>query len=153
MNGSGESRKETAGKMMEILSEKKTQIGLGFWDVRTMFETGKLAQIMSEMTRYNLHILGFSASRWTGVGRQRTGTGETVLYSDRDGNMRFEGVAIILKKGLKKSLMEWKSVKSRIIKARLRGRVNHISTIQYCASTNDGDEDDKNNYALRAVAG
>ena len=48
MNGNGESRKETTGKMMEILNAK-TQTRLGLWDVRTMFETDKLAQFTSEM--------------------------------------------------------------------------------------------------------
>ena len=143
MNGSGESRKEATGRTMEILNAK-TQTRLGFWNVRTMFETGKLAQVTSEMNRYNLHILGVSESRWTGAGRQRTGTGETVLYSGRDDNMHFEGVAIILKKGLEKSLIEWKPVNSRIIKVRLRGRHNNMSIIQCYAPTNDGDEEDKN---------
>ena len=95
-----------------------------------MFETGKLAQVTSEMNRYNLHFLGVNESRWTGAGRQRTGTGETVLYSGRDDNMHFEGVAIILKKGLEKSLIKWKPVNSRIIKVRLIGRLNNMSIIQ-----------------------
>ena len=86
MNGSGESRKKTTGRTMEILNAK-TQARLGFWNVRTMFEMGKLAQVTSEMNRYKLHFLGVSESRWTGSGRQRTGTGETVLYSGRDDNM------------------------------------------------------------------
>ena len=77
MNGSRESRKEATSRTMEILNAK-TQTRLGFWNVRTMFEMGKLAQVMSEMNRYKLHILGVSESRWTGSGRQRTGTGETV---------------------------------------------------------------------------
>ena len=94
MNGSDESRKEATGSTTEILNAK-TQTRLGFWNVRTMFETGKLAQVTSEMNRYNPHVLGVSESRWTGAGRQGTGTGETVLYSDRDDNMHFEGVAII----------------------------------------------------------
>ena len=78
MNGSGESRKEATGKMMEIVNAK-TQTRLGFWNVRTMFETGKLAQVTSEMNRYNLHILRVSESRWTGAGRQKTCTGKTVF--------------------------------------------------------------------------
>ena len=70
MNGSGESRKKATGSTMEILNAK-TQTRLGFWNVRTMFETGKLVQVTSEMNRYNLHILGVSESRWTGAGRQK----------------------------------------------------------------------------------
>ena len=105
MNGSGESRKEATGMTMEII-DAKTQTRLGFWNVRPMFETGKLAQVTSEINRYNLHnYLGVSNSRSTGAGRQRTGTGETVLYSGRDDNLHFDGVTITLKKGLEKSLI------------------------------------------------
>ena len=106
MNGSGESRKEATGRTMEILNAK-TQTRLCFWNLRTMFETGKLAQVTSEMNRYNLslHIICVSESKWTGEGRQGTGTGETVLHSGSNDNMHFEGVAIILKKGLEKSFI------------------------------------------------
>ena len=99
MNDSGESQKETAERRMEVLSTKcKTRIG--FWNVRMMYETGKLAQATSELRHYNFHVLGISESRWTGSGR------ETVLYSKREDDQHHEGVAIILKKCLKKCLME-----------------------------------------------
>ena len=99
MNVSGESRKQTNDRKMEVLSTKiKTRIG--FWNVRTMYETGKLAQVSAEMRRYNLHILGISESRWTGSGRYKTNTGETVLFSGRDHNQHHEGVAVILRKGM-----------------------------------------------------
>ena len=53
---------------MEVLSTKcKTRIG--FWNVRMMYKTGKLAQATSELRRYNLHVLGISERRWTGSGR------------------------------------------------------------------------------------
>ena len=53
---------------MEVLSTKcKTRIG--FWNVRMMYKTGKLAQATSELRRYNLHVLGISERRWTDSGR------------------------------------------------------------------------------------
>ena len=97
MNGGGESRKEAIDRKVEVMNAKcKTRIG--FWNVRTMYEGGKLNQITAEMRRYNLQILGISESRWTGQGRVVTNTGETVLYSGRDDGHHSEGVAIILKK-------------------------------------------------------
>ena len=77
MNVSGESRREINDRRMEILSAK-TKTRIGFWNVRTMYETGKVALVTAEMRRYNLHILGISESRWTGSGRYGTNTGETV---------------------------------------------------------------------------
>ncbi len=40
-------------------------------------------------------------------------TEETVLYAGRNDNQHHKGVAIILKKGLEKYLLEWKPINSR----------------------------------------
>ena len=61
MNDSGESQKETTDRKMEVLSAKIKTIG--FWNVRMMYETGKLEQVTAEMRCYNLYILGISKSR------------------------------------------------------------------------------------------
>ena len=77
MNGSSESRKEATDRKMEVLSAK-TKTRIGFLNVRTMYQTGKLAQVTAEIRRYKLHILGVNESG-TGSGRQTTTTVETVL--------------------------------------------------------------------------
>ena len=51
-----------AERKMEVLSAK-TKTRIGFWNVRTMYETGELAQVNAEMRRYKLHILQESESR------------------------------------------------------------------------------------------
>ena len=61
MNDSGESQKETTDRKIEVLSAKIKTIG--FWNVRMMYETGKLEQVTAEMRCYNLYILGISKSR------------------------------------------------------------------------------------------
>lgn len=64
---SSESRKETPDRKMEVLNTKcKTRIG--FWNVRTMYETSKLAQVTAEMRNYNFLLLGISESRCMGSG-------------------------------------------------------------------------------------
>ena len=40
----------------------KTTTLIGFWNVRTMYELGRMAQVIAEMKRYKLDILGIS--RW-----------------------------------------------------------------------------------------
>ncbi|XP_071161985.1 craniofacial development protein 2-like [Mytilus edulis] len=115
MTVGSKSRKETINKNLEALNTAKTKTRIGFWNVRTMYSAGKLAEITSEMRRYKLHILGIGESRWTDSGRITTRTGETALYSERVDGQHHEGVAIILKKGMAKYLMEWKPINSRLI--------------------------------------
>ena len=62
LNGSNESQKEVTDRKMEVLSAK-TKTKTGFWNVHTMYETGKLTQVIAEMQQYKLHILGVSESR------------------------------------------------------------------------------------------
>ena len=143
MNDSGESLvKEATDMKMEVLNTK-TKSRIGFWNVRTMYQTGKLAQVTAEMRRYNLHILGISESRWTGSGRVVTSTGETVLYSGREDNNHDEGVAIILRKGVEKSLIEWKPLNSRLMRVRIKGNQVNLTIIQCYSPTNDSDDEVK----------
>lgn len=105
-----------------------------------------MTQVTSEMRRYHLDILGVSESRWTGSGRIRTRTGETVLYSGRDDQHHKEGVAIIIKKGMEKAIMEWEPINSRLMKIRLKGKQINTTIIQVYAPTNDSDEDQKDEF-------
>ena len=129
MNGSGEIHKEATVRIMKVLGTK-TKTRIGFWNVRTLYQMGKLAQVTAEMRRYCLHFLGVSESRWTSSGRVKTSTGETVLHTGRDDNQHHEGVAIILKKGLEKYLLEWKPINSRLMTARMQGKHVNLSLVQ-----------------------
>ncbi|XP_061188858.1 uncharacterized protein LOC133197034 [Saccostrea echinata] len=146
MTVGSESHWETTNTNREALNTAKTKIKIGFWNVRTMYAIGKLAQVTAEMRRYNLHVLGVSESRWTDSGKIRTTTGETLLYSGREDGLHHEGVAIILKKGIEKSLMEWKPINSRLLTVRLRGKQVNMTLFQCYAPTNDADEEHKNAF-------
>lgn len=125
MNVSGETHKETNDRKMEVPSTiNKSRIG--FWNMRAMYETGKLAQVTVEMRSYNLHILGISESRWTGSDRYGTNKGEIVLYSGTADD--HEGVTIILCKGME-CLVEWKSINRRLMKIRMKGEYINITII------------------------
>ena len=59
-------RKSRSGK--ESLLGPKTKIRMGAWNVRTMYKTSKTAQVITEMKRYRIYILGISECRFTGTG-------------------------------------------------------------------------------------
>ena len=48
----------------------KAKIRKGAWNVCTMNETSKLAQVLSEMRKYRLDILGVRECRWIGSGHR-----------------------------------------------------------------------------------
>ena len=125
----GQNRKEATVITTGAVSSKTTTL-IGFWNVRTTYEQGRMAQVIAAMKRYKQVVLGISESRWTRSGRMKTTTGETVLYSGREDDSHHEGVAIIMRKGMEKYLMEWKPVNSSIIQARLKGRPTNLSNIQ-----------------------
>lgn len=71
----------------------------------------------------------------------KTNTGETVLFSGRDDDQHQEGVAIVLKKGIEKCVLEWKPINSRLVRARMKGRHVNITLIQCYVPTNESEEE------------
>lgn len=115
----------------------KHNIRLGTWNVRTMFETSKTAQVIHEMRRYRLDILGISECRWTGSGRQVTSDGSTILYSGHlDQHIR--GVAIMASKEKSNTLLEWEPLSERLIRPRFNSKHCQLTIIQCYAPTNEG---------------
>ncbi|XP_056017425.1 craniofacial development protein 2-like [Ostrea edulis] len=72
-----ESRKEAAG-LTPFLTPRKT-IRLATWNIRTMYEAGRTAQVAKEMKHYNTCLLGLSETRWLQTGQLRLTTGETLF--------------------------------------------------------------------------
>ena len=94
MNPLGESRQEAQGR--KSLLQLKSKIRIGCWNVRTLYQAGKLAQLAKEMRRYKLSI----------IGKVTTSSGETYLYSgnEREEDAHTHGVGLLLSKDAAKSL-------------------------------------------------
>jgi hypothetical protein len=50
---------------IDTLANPRITRRIGTWNFRTMYATGKTAQVMKEMQRYHLDILGIGECRWT----------------------------------------------------------------------------------------
>ncbi|GFS23566.1 craniofacial development protein 2-like [Elysia marginata] len=57
MKVKGQTRKEAFDPTRSMASPRH-QVRLGAWNAQTMYETGKAAQVISQMQKYRLNILG-----------------------------------------------------------------------------------------------
>ena len=54
---------------------------IGTWNVRTLYQPGKLSNVILEMKRLRINILGVCETRWKGSGKFREGK-HTIMYSE-----------------------------------------------------------------------
>ena len=59
----------------------KWKMRIGFWNVRTLKEYGKLKQAEKEMTNYKLDVMGLSEMRWKENGEIKTQNGNSLIFS------------------------------------------------------------------------
>ena len=111
-----------------------------------MYSVGKTAQVVKEMERYNLDILGISECRWSGSGRLKTQTGEIISYLGRDDNINQSGVALVMTKQEAGCLESWMPVSDRIMTARFTSRFIKTTVVQVYAPMNEADEETKDSF-------
>ena len=153
MNPGGKSHLE-ASRRTPVLSTRTTT-KIGTWNVQTMFETGKLYAVEKEMERYGLDILGVSEARWNGEGKKKLGGGKLLLYSGREeGEIHQSGVALLLSKQARDSLIDWEGHGDRILRATFRSSRKrlHFDVIMVYAPTNEADEETKELFYARLAA-
>ena len=102
-----------------MLSAKATT-KIATWNVRSLYQTIKLAQVIKEFENYNLAILGVTEMRWTGSEEIKK-KDKTILYYGPE-ELHQKRVGIILNEEEEKALIGWKPVNDRIITARFQSR-------------------------------
>ncbi|VDP55298.1 unnamed protein product [Heligmosomoides polygyrus] len=145
--GKSKSSFVTGDLMLDSVFSSKNITRIGTWHVRTLQQTGRLAQLLQELDIYGLDILGVSEVRWTGSGRLIS-DGKTVLFSGPE-RRHERGVGIVLSKRAANSLVSWEPVSDRIITARFRTRHTRVAIIQVYALTEDATVEEKDDFYER----
>lgn len=142
MMSSGESQLEAGTRMPRFLTPK-SQTNIGMWNVRSLNDTGRLTQVVAEMKKYQLGILGISEMRWTGSGSM-VSEGVSVYYSG--GSKHEKGVGILLSQEVTRAMLSWEPINDRIITMRIQSSHTKVTIIQAYAPTNAAQDQDKNEF-------
>ena len=113
------------------------------WNVRTMYPSGKMDNIMMEMKRMKINILGVCEVRWTQSGKLAS-EGTTFMYSG--GIEHKHRVGIFLEEETAKCVSEFWCISERVMVVRLKGRSFDICLIQCFAPTNDNTDDEVDKF-------
>lgn len=144
MTTPNESPREVRSTTNSLLGPR-TNFRLAKWNVHTVFETSRTAQVTSEMRRYRLDILGISECWWTGS-RHRVNSDGTVIMHSGHNSQHIRGVAIIFSKAKANTLLEWEPLSDRLIRERFSSKRCKLTILQCYAPTNDADEEDKDDW-------
>ena len=118
----------------------REQLRFGAWNIRTM--TGREEELVEEMKKYRLEMLGVSETKARGNGEKAIGDVRCVFSGVQAGRAR-AGVAVLLSERLGRCLKEWKCVDERILKIRLKIEGRWLTVIQVYAPTDDSSREVK----------
>ena len=110
------------------------------WNVRSLYQAGKLAQGVKEFNEYNLEIIGMCEVTWPKSDKNTLQTGNKFIYSGGDDNVHEEGVGLLLSPGVNKSLIEWLPLGPGLLKARFNSKYIKTTVIVCYAPTEEADE-------------
>ena len=117
----------------------KEKINVGTWNVRTMLRPGKLANVIKEMRRANLDILGLSEVRWK-EGGDFVSDGVRVIYTEgREGQ---SGVAILLEERVAKCVTKVEHHQDRLLMIEIRAYPVDITVLQVYMPTTACEEEE-----------
>ena len=144
MTDDNQTREGAGAPTVDLLKPKQKMVGC--WNVQTLYQTGRMPQLIKEFDNYNLDILGVSEVRWTGTGKRRLASGHTIVFSGRSDDQHSEGVALLLNRKTEKALLEWKRFGSRLLKARFHSKCTKLSVLVCYAPTEDANAEVKDAF-------
>lgn len=125
------------------LNKNKNKTKIGTWNVRTLVQKGKLDNLLLEMKRLDISILGISEMRWKDQG-MISKNGNKIIWSG--GTTYQNGVGIILDPRLTQSYKGHLAVSDRILMVKMKGPEVDVNILQVYAPTVDAPDYDTNKF-------
>ncbi|XP_049786262.1 craniofacial development protein 2-like [Schistocerca cancellata] len=109
--------------------------------LKNVSDTGKVNNVIQEMKRLKINILGVSETRWPDSG-EMTIDNMKVYYSGNSDSQHRNGVGIILDEYASKSAKSILPISDRVISLHLQTKQTNINLIQIYAPTADKDQEE-----------
>ena len=127
----------------KVEKPRKNTLKIGTWNAKSLFRAGKSHNIVKEMRRMNLNILGVSEVRWPGTNQINIDE-YTMYYVGNNDPQHYNGVAIILDQTSRKSVKKFVPISDRIALIQIKAHPKHINIIQAYAPTAEKPEQEIN---------
>ena len=141
----GQSQQE-APKPMKPLLHPKRVTKIGNWNVRTLYESGNIAQAAREMAKREIDIMGISETHWIGNGKLQLQEGEIIIYSGREDNIHRQGVGILMSKSASRALIDWSPISERIVQAWFYSNHIKLTLVHVYVLIEDAEEQVKDDF-------
>ena len=116
---------------------------VGTWNVRTLMN--KEQEVIKEMKKYRLSVLGVSETHLKGCREKETG-GAVMVYSGVTEGRAKGGIAPILAGKMRDCLKEWQCVSERLVKVQILFEKKWTTFIQVYAPTEDSEKEEKDRF-------
>lgn len=118
---------------------QKKHVTIATWNVRTMQQAGKTENIIKEMDRMAINILGISEMRWKNSGERREGD-HLIIYSGGERHAR--GVGFVLDKEHARAVKGFMAFSDRVILLKISSKPLDYNIIQVYAPTTESTKED-----------
>ena len=116
---------------------------VGSWNVRSLRH--KELEVIEEMKKYRLEVLGLSETHLRGCGEREIGESVMIYSGVSEGRVK-GGVAVIISGESRRYVKERMCVNERLMKIRLRVNQEWVTFIQAYAPTEDSEEGVKDSF-------
>ena len=119
---------------------KLNKLSIGEWNVRTLFQAGKLKNVQVEAKRLGIDILGISETRWPGTGQTTIDDEHTFIYSGGSDHNR--GVGIMFNRKIQGSFLGFWPISDRVVLAKFAAKPFNLAVVQAYAPTGDSSQEE-----------
>jgi len=109
------------------------------WNVRTMLQAGKMAEIADELLKYDLDITALQETRWKGY--RRKGNQDILYYTVEQRNNVNKVLGFIIKRSMENSIIDFEPINSRMCKVRIKGKFYNTMIVNIHAPTESANEE------------